>query len=52
MTTLNQYIDFKTKQFIRTTGFNISQQNAKEILKTEIKPLLKNWVSEAIAAGI
>jgi hypothetical protein len=51
MTNLNEYIDFKTKQFIRTTGFNIKQENAKENLKAQVSPLLKGWVSEAIAAG-
>lgn len=52
MKDLTEYIDFKIKQFIRTTGFDIKQPNAKAVLSSEIKPKLKNWVMEAKQAGI
>ena len=51
MKDLNEYMNFKTKQFIRITGFDSKQENAKEKLKVLVKPLLKEWVAEAIAAG-
>ena len=52
MKNLNEYMNFKTSQFIRTTGFDTQQDNATEALKAAIKPLLKSWVAEAIAAGV
>ena len=48
---LREYIEFKSKQFIRTTGFDSKQENAKAKLKELIKPELKGWIAEAIAAG-
>ena len=50
--TLQEYIEFKLAQFVRLTGFDTNQDNAKEILKDQTKPLLKEWVQEAVAAGI
>lgn len=51
MNKLNDYLDHKTRQYIRTTGFDIKQPEAKAKLKAEIAPLLREWVAEAIAAG-
>lgn len=51
MKNLNEYINFKTKQFISTTGFDTKQDDAEAKLKAAIKPKLKQWVAEAIAAG-
>lgn len=51
MKNLNEYLDFKTKQYIRISGFDTKQDNAKEKLSEAVKPLMKEWVAEAIAAG-
>ena len=51
MKNLNEYMEFKTKQFIRTTGFDTKQDNAEVKLKEAITPKLNQWVAEAISAG-
>lgn len=48
---LNEYINSKTKQFIRTSGFDTKQDGAEAKLKAAIQPKLKQWIAEAIAAG-
>ena len=48
---LQAYLDFKIRQFIRTSGFNIQQPDAKEKLQILIATKLKQWVAEAIEAG-
>lgn len=41
---LGLFIESKVREYIRKTEFNTSQDNAKELLKAEVKPLLKGWV--------
>ena len=38
------FIENKTREYIRRTEFNTSQDNAKELLKAKVKPLLKSWI--------
>jgi len=44
------YIEFKIKQYVRITGFNIKKENAKDDLKNKVKPLLEDWIKEYICA--
>jgi predicted nucleotidyltransferase len=39
------FIESKIREYIRMTEFNTSQANAKELLKAEVKPLLKGWIT-------
>lgn len=48
---VKEYLMFKTKQYTRMTGFDHKQESVHQKLKEEIRPLLKGWVAEAIAAG-
>lgn len=41
---LIMFIENKTREYIRRTEFNTSQDNAKELLKAKVKPLLKSWI--------
>lgn len=48
---LIKYIEFKTKQFARTNGIDLSTIEKNE-LALLIKPMIKQWVGEAICAGV
>jgi len=48
---VKEYVGFKISQYIRITGFNVKQENAKNKLKALTEPKLKDWVREALAAG-
>jgi hypothetical protein len=50
MKDVNTYIDFKVKQYMRISGFDTNQDNAKDVLAQEVKPMLRRWVAEFIAS--
>ena len=52
MNALDEYLVYKTKQFVSDTGFDLTDPMASEKLKRAIHPMYKAWVREAIRAGV
>jgi hypothetical protein len=48
---INEYLDFKMKQWMRLNEFDSSAPEASDRLKKAIHPQMKDWIAEAIAAG-
>jgi len=49
---LEMFIESKVREYIRMTAFNVTQGNAKELLKVEVKPLLKGWVLQFVSKDL
>jgi len=49
-TEVKNFLSFKLKQWRRTNGVDIKDENIKEILKDAMQKNLKQWTAEALKA--